>query len=112
MNATILHARWAGMVKVRGMAILSLIGTMVMFWSWFGTNQLGIGLHSYGINKTLVALCSYTWVSLLGLIGLALLPLQAWHPKYAPVIRSPEAAPKALIAKKGRRGQIMPGGAT
>ncbi len=112
MNATILHARWAGLIKVRGMAILSLVGTMVMFWSWFGTNQLGIGLHSYGINKTLVTLCSCTWVSLAGMIGLALLPLQAWNPKYTPVIRPTQPAPTPPTARRGKRGQIMPGGAT
>ena len=113
MNALILHARWSGMVKVRGMAVLTLVGNMVTMWSWFGTNQLGVGLHAYGFNKTLAALCTYWWLSQIGLIGLALLPLQAWHPKYTPLVRSPDPAPSAAtMGKKGRRGQIMPGGAT
>jgi ABC-type transport system involved in cytochrome c biogenesis permease subunit len=113
MNALILHARWGGMVKVRGMAMLTLVGSMVMMWSWFGTNQLGVGLHAYGFNKTLAALCTYWWVSQIGLIGLAILPLQAWNPTYTPLVRTPEPAPTpAPIGKKGRRGQIMPGGAT
>src|SRR5205085_5960861 len=41
-NALILHARWAGMVKDRGMAVLAVAGMMITAWSWFGTNQLGI----------------------------------------------------------------------
>jgi len=29
MNALILHARWAGMIKERGLAALALVGNMV-----------------------------------------------------------------------------------
>ena len=47
-NAVILHARWAGLVKRRGIAVLSVLGAIVVAWSWFGTNMLGVGLHSYG----------------------------------------------------------------
>ena len=39
-NALILHARWGGLVKQRGMAVLAVVGNMVTGWSWFGTNQL------------------------------------------------------------------------
>src|SRR5207237_2583826 len=53
-NALILHARWAGLVKARGMAVLATIGNMWVAWSWFGTNQLGIGLHAYGFDSGLV----------------------------------------------------------
>ena len=44
-NALILHARWGGMVKQRGMAVLAVVGNIVTAWSWFGTNMLGVGLH-------------------------------------------------------------------
>src|SRR5207244_7022466 len=47
-NALVLHARWAGLVKQRGVAVLAIFGCVVTTWSWFGTNQLGVGLHSYG----------------------------------------------------------------
>ena len=50
-NAIILHARWAGMVKSRGIALLAIGGNVVTAWSWFGTNFLGVGLHSYGFMK-------------------------------------------------------------
>ena len=49
--ALILHARWGGMVKQRGMAVLAVLGNIVTSWSWFGTNFLGIGLHSYGFKE-------------------------------------------------------------
>ncbi len=47
-NALILHARWGGLVKTRGLMCLAVFGNVVTAWSWFGTNMLGIGLHSYG----------------------------------------------------------------
>jgi ABC-type transport system involved in cytochrome c biogenesis permease subunit len=47
-NALILHARWGGLVKERGIAVLAVVGNVITSWSWFGTNLLGIGLHNYG----------------------------------------------------------------
>lgn len=47
-NALILHARWGGLVRERGVMVLALVGNIMTSWSWFGTNMLGIGLHSYG----------------------------------------------------------------
>ena len=46
-NALILHARWGGMVKQRGMAVLALMGNIIVIWSWWGVNMLGVGLHAY-----------------------------------------------------------------
>jgi ABC-type transport system involved in cytochrome c biogenesis permease subunit len=103
MNALILHARWGGMIKDRGMATLAIVGNMVTMWSWFGTNQLGIGLHAYGFNNALVLLCRWFWVSQLVLIGLALLPLQHWR-SYAPLPAAVPASVKAAPKLKGKRG--------
>ncbi len=50
-NALMLHARWDGMVGARGFSILAIGGNIVTAWSWFGTNELGIGLHSYGFTS-------------------------------------------------------------
>ncbi|MGE0605998.1 MAG: cytochrome c biogenesis protein CcsA [Pirellulales bacterium] len=47
-NALVLHARWGGMVKERGLAILTTAGLIAVSWSWFGVNELNIGLHQYG----------------------------------------------------------------
>ncbi|MCZ2342487.1 MAG: cytochrome c biogenesis protein ResB [Bacteroidales bacterium] len=77
-NALILHARWAGLVKDRGVAVLTLFGNMITTWSWFGTNQLQIGLHSYGFNKELIDLCVYVWAVHLIAIGLGLIPIRFW----------------------------------
>ncbi len=50
-NAIVLHARWDKQVGARGFAVLAVLGNIVTAWSWFGTNQLGIGLHSYGFTS-------------------------------------------------------------
>jgi ABC-type transport system involved in cytochrome c biogenesis permease subunit len=55
-NALILHARWGGFARERGIAILSVLGVCVTLWSYFGTNMLGIGLHSYASAGGVVAL--------------------------------------------------------
>jgi ABC-type transport system involved in cytochrome c biogenesis permease subunit len=50
-NAIILHARWGGMIREKGLMVLAMGGNIVTAWSWFGTNMLGIGLHSYGFME-------------------------------------------------------------
>ncbi len=51
-NAIMLHARYGKMVKHRGFAIMSIFGNIVTAWSWFGVNQLNVGLHSYGFTDS------------------------------------------------------------
>ena len=46
--AVILHARWGGYIRQRGLVILTLFGNVITSFSWFGVNMLGVGLHSYG----------------------------------------------------------------
>jgi ABC-type transport system involved in cytochrome c biogenesis permease subunit len=89
-NALILHARWAGMVKARGMALLAIFGNCVTAWSWFGTNLLGVGLHSYGFMQGAMTWLLVYVLSQLALIALGSLPLQYWR-SFAPP-RAPLAA--------------------
>lgn len=72
-NAVLLHARWAGLVRDRGIAALSIFGIVVTIWSWECVNQLGVGLHSYGVSASkltivLSAMGVLTLVSLTGLV--------------------------------------------
>ncbi|MDY3557146.1 cytochrome c biogenesis protein ResB [Gemmata sp. JC717] len=61
-NALILHARWCGLVKARGVAALAVFGNAITAWSWFGTNQLSIGLHAYGFDERLADGCFNFWL--------------------------------------------------
>ncbi len=77
-NTLVLHARFGGMVKERGFAVLAVMGNVCTAWSWFGVNELGIGLHSYGFTEgALMKLMCYVGVQIL-IIGLGLIPLRAW----------------------------------
>lgn len=78
-NAIILHARWGGLVRERGMMLLAIGGNIVTAWSWFGTNLLGIGLHSYGFMDG-AATTLVVWMLVnVGIIGLGLIPLSKWR---------------------------------
>jgi ABC-type transport system involved in cytochrome c biogenesis permease subunit len=78
-NAIILHCRWGGLVKQRGLMMLAVFGNIVTSWSWFGVNMLGVGLHSYGFMQA-----AFYWLiafvaSQVLIIGLAALPRDWWR---------------------------------
>jgi ABC-type transport system involved in cytochrome c biogenesis permease subunit len=78
-NAIILHCRWGGLVKQRGLMMLAVFGNIVTSWSWFGVNMLGVGLHSYGFMQA-----AFYWLiafvaSQVLIIGLAALPRDRWR---------------------------------
>jgi ABC-type transport system involved in cytochrome c biogenesis permease subunit len=78
-NALILHARWGGLVKRRGLMALAIFGNIVTAWSWFGVNMLGVGLHSYGFMDSAVFWLTVFVISQLALIGLAVAPGVKWR---------------------------------
>lgn len=65
-NAMMLHARWDGIAGARGFSILAIGGNIVTAWSYFGTNELGLGLHSYGFTEGVLM-----WLSVFMLTQLA-----------------------------------------
>ncbi len=77
-NALVLHARWGGLVKQRGLAALAIGGNIVTAWSWFGVNQLGVGLHSYGFTQGVLVALGVFVATQLAIIALASLPLRYW----------------------------------
>jgi ABC-type transport system involved in cytochrome c biogenesis permease subunit len=78
-NALILHARWGGMIKARGLMNMAIGGNIVTSWSWFGVNMLGIGLHSYGFMDSAFRWLVLFIASQLVLICLGLLPQKRWR---------------------------------
>jgi ABC-type transport system involved in cytochrome c biogenesis permease subunit len=77
-NAIILHARWGGYVREKGIMAMAIFGNVITALSWFGVNMLGVGLHSYGfMDKAFWALAGFCASQLL-LMGLALLPRHFW----------------------------------
>ncbi|MEZ6185896.1 MAG: cytochrome c biogenesis protein CcsA [Planctomycetota bacterium] len=99
-NAVILHARWAGLARQRGLALLAIGGNVITAWSWFGTNLLGVGLHAYGFMEgRLFWLLAFVG-SQLALIGLGLIPLGAWRSRAAFVKPAAEPGPNPLPDKQ------------
>jgi ABC-type transport system involved in cytochrome c biogenesis permease subunit len=82
-NAIILHARWGGYARERGIMTMAIFGNVITSLSWFGVNMLGVGLHSYGfMDKAFWALTGFI-VSQLLLMVLALLPRHFWKSRAA-----------------------------
>ena len=77
-NAIILHARWGGIVRDRGIMNLAVFGNIVTSFSWFGVNMLGIGLHSYGFMDAAFKWLAFFIATQLVIIGLGLVPLHLW----------------------------------
>jgi cytochrome c-type biogenesis protein CcsB len=78
-NATILHARWGGMIRERGLMNMAIFGNIVTSFSWFGVNMLGIGLHSYGFMDAAFDWLRAFIISQLALIALGMIPRQFWR---------------------------------
>lgn len=77
--ALILHARWGGFIRKRGLFVLAVGGSIVTAWSWFGTNMLGVGLHSYGFMDTAAMWLLGFVVSQFAVMAVGLLPLSRWR---------------------------------
>lgn len=44
----ILHARKGGYIREHGLHLAAVFNGIIVAFSWWGVNQLGVGLHSYG----------------------------------------------------------------
>jgi ABC-type transport system involved in cytochrome c biogenesis permease subunit len=77
--AIILHARWGGFIRQRGLMIMALFGNIVTSFSWFGVNMLGVGLHSYGFMQKAFPWLVGFMLSQLALMCVAAMPLEKWR---------------------------------
>ncbi len=78
-NALILHLRWGGVIRERGLVNCAIGGNIVTAWSWFGVNMLGIGLHSYGFTEAAFKWLVFFMASQLVFIALVMLPARLWR---------------------------------
>jgi ABC-type transport system involved in cytochrome c biogenesis permease subunit len=95
--AIILHTRWGGFIRQRGLMIMAIFGNIVTSFSWFGVNMLGVGLHSYGFMQKAFPWLVGFMISQLILMAIAAMPLEKWRsfratkvaPRQAPAPISP-----------------------
>jgi ABC-type transport system involved in cytochrome c biogenesis permease subunit len=78
-NAILLHAHWDKMVGPRGLAVLAVGGNVITSWSWFGVNELSVGLHAYGFTEGVWATLWAFWVSQAVVMIVGVLPTSFWR---------------------------------
>ncbi|MFK7790167.1 MAG: cytochrome c biogenesis protein [Phycisphaeraceae bacterium] len=93
IHAIILHARWGNLVKERGIMVLAISGNIVTAWSWFGTNLLGVGLHSYGfMDGAMFTLAMFAGSQMLIMAVAMMVPTNMWwsfrKPKKYPGVKA------------------------
>jgi ABC-type transport system involved in cytochrome c biogenesis permease subunit len=64
----LIHARMGGHLRDLGVSMAAIGGGMVVAWSWWGVNLLGVGLHSYGFTGGV-----WTGLGIFGLIEVLVL---------------------------------------
>ncbi|MBI2422105.1 MAG: cytochrome c biogenesis protein CcsA [Candidatus Hydrogenedentes bacterium] len=57
-----LHAKMGRYIKDLGVAISSVFLAMIVAFSWWGVNQLGVGLHSYGFTSGIMNALVAFWL--------------------------------------------------
>jgi ABC-type transport system involved in cytochrome c biogenesis permease subunit len=95
--AIILHARWGGFIRQRGLMIMAIFGNVVTSFSWFGVNMLGVGLHSYGFMQKAFPWLVGFMLSQFALMCVAAMPLERWR-----------SFRTASASARGGRPQISP----
>lgn len=77
MCLIILHARLGGYIREIGLHACNIVLGMITVFSWFGVNQLGVGLHAYGFTDGVWFWLSLFWaLQLLFLLAAAVLKLR------------------------------------
>jgi len=92
----ILHAKMGRYIKDLGVAISAVLLGCIVAFSWWGTNNLGVGLHSYGFTSGLWFALGIFWgsqafVMLLGLV--------VW---IRDTLNPPTLPPEAPVEKAGK----------
>jgi len=101
--AIILHARWGGYIRERGLMVMAVFGNIVTSWSFFGTNLLGVGLHNYGFNKDSFTYLVLFAASQLMMMALAAIPLRHWRSQFSRQSTPPPTPPPTTGDKSPAR---------
>ncbi len=102
-NVAILHARWGGLVKERGLMNMAVFGNIVTSFSWFGVNMLGIGLHSYGFMDA-----AFKWLMMFVAAQLVIIIMGMLPPRYWVSFRNRAASSPPASSKGAPGGKRKP----
>ncbi|MBU6300468.1 MAG: cytochrome c biogenesis protein CcsA [Verrucomicrobia bacterium] len=67
----ILHARLGGYIRDIGLHVMAVIQGIIISFSWFGVNAMGVGLHSYGFIAGIWTALGIAWGVMALIIGMA-----------------------------------------
>lgn len=94
----ILHGRMAGWLRDLGLALASIVLGIVVAFSWWHVNQLGVGLHAYGFTEGILTALTWFYLSQIGVFVFGLVA-STRQPVAAPESEpTPEAAADATPA--------------
>jgi len=67
----ILHARMGGIIREWGTNLCAIFGAVIVTFSWWHVNLLGVGLHSYGFSESrkLAVFIFYGMIGVVILVG-------------------------------------------
>lgn len=98
----VLHARLAGYIREFGIVMGAVCCGMIVVFSWFGVNLLGVGLHSYGFTSGIARALMIFYIVEIAILAIGAV---AWVIRPVPAIRAPEPE---KARKKGPRGKEVP----
>jgi ABC-type transport system involved in cytochrome c biogenesis permease subunit len=102
-NAIILHARWGGYARERGIAVMAVFGNIITSLSWFGVNMLGVGLHSYGFMDQAFGTLLGFIISQFAIIGVGMIPQRYWRGIQAREKPNVSQEPRAALTRSAAR---------
>jgi hypothetical protein len=60
-----LHAKRGGYIRNHGFAVAAVANAIIVVFSWWGVNLLGVGLHSYGFTSGIQLAIDITYGALI-----------------------------------------------
>ncbi|RFC44575.1 MAG: ABC-type transport system involved in cytochrome c biogenesis, permease component [Verrucomicrobia bacterium] len=67
----ILHARLGGYIRDIGLHVMAVLQGVIISFSWFGVNAMGVGLHSYGFIAGIWTALGIAWGVMAVIIAMA-----------------------------------------
>jgi len=90
----ILHARLGGYIRDIGLAVMAVLQGVIISFSWFGVNAMGVGLHSYGFIAGIWKALGIAWGCMALVIAMAGLV------KYRETVESKRSRPLPQSARR------------
>jgi ABC-type transport system involved in cytochrome c biogenesis permease subunit len=98
----LLHLRMGRYIKDIGLHAGNIVLAMIVAFSWWGVNLLGVGLHSYGFTSGIMNLLAVYW----GLECLVILCCPVLF--FRDMAQAPPAPPVEKAAKKAGKHKVQP----